>query len=303
MALQTFEDDELTDIKAPATAATVATAAPTATSTSAATAPAQAKATATATDDFEDETSKPVVKTAAKTTKKEDSESGIHDTDFGDEKIHIRAGQLERVRPDKGKAKRFAFIPKSVVPMKSAKVHFVETGTGKEVKKGRYRCLGLIGDETQQFCCAKLEKDGEIHVAALVLEYTNADSTTGKYVKGADGTVPPIEWKLGFVDLSSFNMKQISKLPDEDQSAYDIDLIMTHAEGRAFGYEFSRASNKARWLNNAEVSKEVLAAAERFKDGKTLIEKLGKKITPLEWKVLLSGSGGEENKLENIDEL
>jgi hypothetical protein len=205
------------------------------------------------------------------------------------------------VRPDKGQAKRIAFI-KSVT-MKSAKSHFVEIGTGKDIKQGTYRCLSQIGSDEQGFCCQKLGKDGQIHIAALVIEYTNADPKTGKYVKGADGSVPPIEWKLGFVDLSGFNMKQIRKLPDEEQTPYDIDIIMTHAD-RAFGYEFNRASPRARWLQNPELVKEVEAAAERFRDGKTLIGKLGKRLSPIEWKALLSGAAlGEEAKLENMEEL
>lgn len=298
MAMQTFEDDELADVKPQPTPAPAAAPAKTA----AAVAPAQAKAQPApqAADDFEDEAPKPAA-AKAKTASKDD-DSDVHDTDFGDEVIHNRPGQLDRVRPDKNKAKRFAFVPKTVVRMKSAKVHFVETGAGKDAKKGRYRCLSTVEDETQQYCCVKQNKDSEVHVAALVVEYTNADPVTGKYVKGQDGTIPPIEWKLGYVDLSSFNMKQISKLPDEEQSPYDIDLIMTHAEGRAFGYEFTRASNKARWLNNPELVKEVEAAAARFADGKTLIQKLGKKLTPLEWRALLSGAG-EEAKIDNMDEL
>lgn len=290
MAMQTFEDDELNDVK-PATA-TKANAA-------AAAQPAQSQPKqqqAAATEDFEDE-SKPA--TAAKA---DEDNSDIHDTDFDDEKVYSRPGVINRVRPDKGKAVRIAFIKS--VKMKSAKSHFVEVGSGKDAKKGTYRCLIPVGDDTRGYCCTKLDEDSDIHIAALVLKYTNADATTGKYSKNADGSVPPIEWELGYVDLSGFNMKQIKKLPDEDQTPYDIDIIMTHAEGRAFGYEFNRASNKARWLQNPELVKEVEAAADRFRDGKTLIAKLGKKLNPIEWKALLSGvSGAEEAKLENMDEL
>ena len=223
----------------------------------------------------------------------------IHDTDFDDETVYSRPGVLKRVRPDKEKAVRMAFIKS--VKMKSAKSHFVETGSGKEVKKGTYRCLIPVGDDSRGLCCNKVNEDSDVHIAALVLVYKNADPTTGKYVK-KDGVVPPIEWELGYVDLSGFNMKQIKKLPDEDQTPYDIDIIMTHAEGRAFGYEFNRASNKARWQQNPELVKEVEAACDRFRDGKILVSKLGKKLTSMEWKALV-GDGSSDSKLENMDDL
>jgi hypothetical protein len=293
MAMQTFEDDELTNVK-PNAATTISPS-----KTAAATAPAQTKAqpAPAPVDELDDEVpSKPAA--ANTTAKNSDSD---HDTDFDDDTLHNRPGVISRVRPDKNKAVRFAFIKS--VKMKKTKSHFVELGSGKDAKKGTYQCLSLVGDENRASCCIAQDKDSSIHIAALVIVYKNADAVTGKYVKNADGTFAPIEWELGYVDLSGFNMKQIKKLPDEEQSPYDIDIIMTHAEGRAFGYEFNRASNKARWLHNPELVKEVEAAAERFRDGKTLLSKLGKKLTPIEWKALMSGFGGEEAKLDNIDEL
>lgn len=294
--MQTFEDDELNDVK-PATANQA--------SAAAAAQPAQSQPTtqtAPAAADFEDEDRPAPTKAAGK---HDVDTSDIHDTDFDDEAVYSRPGVINRIRPGKDgnpKAIRLAFI--KAVKMKSAKSHFVEVGKGKDVKKGTYRCLSPIGEDARGWCCNALDKDSDIHIAALVLVYRNADPNDGKYRKAADGTVPPIVWELGFVDLSGFNMKQIKKLPDEDQTPYDIDIIMTSAEGRAFGYEFNRASNKARWLQNPELVKEVEAACERFKDGKTLVSKLGKKLSPIEWKALLSGGVAEvEAKLENMDEL
>jgi hypothetical protein len=301
MAMQTFEEDELTDVKPvagpPATTSAAAAPAHSKPQPAAATTIAQGQAANELDDEAPTTTAKPA---ASKAAVKNDN-SDIHETDFDDEAIHSRPGVITRIRPDKKKAVRVAFV--KGIKMQSAKSHFVELGTGKDAKKGTYRCLTPIGDETPAYCCGKQEKEATVHVAALVIVYKNADAVTGKYVKNADGTFPPIEWELGYLDLSSFNMKQIRKLPDEDQSPYDIDIIMTHAEGRAFGYEFNRASSKARWLGNPEVVKEVQAAAERFKDGKALSSKLGKKLSPLEWKALMTGFGGEEPKLDNMDEL
>jgi hypothetical protein len=228
------------------------------------------------------------------------------DTDFDDKRVYDRPGQLNQCRPDKGKAARFSFLPKEWIAPQTAKSHFPEIGTGKDAKKGRYRCLTPMGGESeQQYCCLALDEDGEVSVVALVVRYTNADAVTGKYEKDATGNFPKVEFAIEFVRLSQFNMRQIKKLPDEDKTPFDIDLVMTHAD-RAFGYEFNRKSNVPRWTLDPEVAAAVKAAAQRFiKDGgKVLRAKLGQKLNEIEWKALLSGKKvGGESKLENVEEL
>lgn len=285
MNMQTFDDD-FENISAPKTAAAAAAApAP------AASAPKQAA---------------PTAKTAAEedSPKKVDDNESL-DTDFDDEKVYARPGQLEQCRPDKGKAVRFAFVPKEWVSPQTAKSHFVETGTGKEAKKLRVRCLTPMGNEVeQQYCCRMLEEDGEVGVVALVVYYTNADPTTGKYEKDANGVFPPVTFEMRFVRLSQFNMRQIKKLPDEDSNPFKIDIVMTHSEGRAFGYEFNRKSNVPRWTLDPQVAAAVKAAAQRFLDGKTLRSKLGQKMNEIEWKALLSGKKvGSDATLGNVEEL
>jgi len=103
-------------------------------------------------------------------------------------------------------------------------------------------------------------------VIVPALRYTNADPATGKYTKNPGGSFPPIAWELGYVGLSSFNMKQIKNLPDEEQTPYDIDIVMRHSKGRAFGYEFNRISAKARWKQNPELVKEVEQEATEMSD-------------------------------------
>ena len=226
-------------------------------------------------------------------------------TDFDDEKVYARPGQLNQVRPEKGKAVRFAFVPKEWIAPQTAKSHFVDQGTGKDAKRLRVRCLTPMGNEAEQaYCCQALEEDGDVGVVALVVHYTNADATTGKYEKNAEGQFPPVEFEIGFVRLSSFNMRQIKKLPDEDSSPFKIDIVMTHADGRAFGYEFNRKSNVPRWTLDPEVAAKVKAAAQRFLDGKALRAKLGQKMNEIEWKALLSGKKvGGDATLGNVDEL
>lgn len=285
MAMQTF-NDELDDLPTPAAASTPA---PTQTAATAA-APAQ-KATPAAKVAVDDDDENPAATAVA------DNEN--LDTDFDDEKVYARPGQLNQCRPEKGKAKRFAFVPKEWLAPQTAKGHFTEIGVGKDIKKGRYRCLSGLGVESKpEYCCTALGKDGEINVVALVISYTNADGVTGKY-----GKDDKVEFAIEFVRLSQFNMRQIKKLPDEDKTPFDIDLVMTHAD-RAFGYEFNRKANAPRWKSDPTVEAAVKAAVSRFLDGKALRSKLGQKLNEIEWKALLSGKKvGGDAKLDNVDEL
>jgi hypothetical protein len=297
MNMQTFDDDFESIPTAPKTATTggAATApAPAAQAGNASAVPAKSTKAAAAAEE----------ETSPKGTTVDDNEN--LSTDFDDEKVYARPGQLNQVRPDKGKAVRFAFIPKEWVAPQTAKSHFVETGAGKDAKKLRVRCLTPLGNEAEQgFCCVALEEDGDVGVVALVVHYTNADATTGKYEKDPKtGEFPPVEFELGFVRLSGFNMRQIKKLPDEDSNPFKIDIVMTHADGRAFGYEFNRKSNTPRWTLDPEVAAKVKSAAQRFLDGKALRSKLGQKMNEIEWKALLSGKKvGGDATLGNVEEL
>ena len=285
MAMQTF-NDELDDLP---------TATPAATQHAAAAAPAQTptpKATPSVAAAVDDEDENPAAPTV------EDNES--LDTDFDDEKVFARPGQLTKCAPDKGNAKRFAFVPKEWLAPQTAKRHFLELpGKDGKIVKQYARCLTPMGnDAKQQYCCKQIGKDGEVCVVALVVSYTNADPTTGKYEANAK-----VEFKIEFVSLSQFNMRQIKKLPDEDKTPFDIDMVMTHAD-RAFGYEFTRKANSPRWKSDPATEAAVKAAVSRFLDGKALRSKLGTKYNEIEWKTLLSGKKvGGEAKLDNVDEL
>lgn len=293
MQMQTFDEDFDNLPTTPKTATSTATAAAPA---PAASAPAPAQ-------------SKPVAKAAVE---EEDSKTTVNDnenldTDFDDERVYARPGQLNQVRPEKGKAVRFSFVPKEWIAPQTAKSHFVETTRDGKASKIRVRCLTPLGNEAEQaFCCTATEEDGDVGVVALVVHYTNADPTTGKYEKDAKtGEFPPVQFELGFVRLSQFNMRQIKKLPDEDSNPFSIDIVMTHADGRAFGYEFNRKSNVPRWTLDPQVAAAVKGAAQRFLDGKALRSKLGAKMNEIEWKALLSGksAAGNSATLGNVDEL
>ena len=94
-------------------------------------------------------------------------------------------------------------------------------------------------------------------VVLPVLHYTNADPISGRYQKGTDGTTPPIAWELRYACLTPSDTMQIRRLPDEDQTPFDVDFIMTNASDRHFGYDLYRASTKALWRLDAELVKEV----------------------------------------------
>lgn len=99
------------------------------------------------------------------------------------------------------------------------------------------------------FQVAAIDKPCKVIVPAV--HYLNADPTSGKYVKLPDGSSPPIEWELRHVCLTPSDAMQIIRLPDEDQTPFDVDLIMTNTSDLHFGYALYRASNKARWRLNA----------------------------------------------------
>lgn len=51
-------------------------------------------------------------------------------------------------------------------------------------------------------------------------------------------------------------MRQIQRLPDEEQAADDIDIVMVLPDP-AFGRAFYRISKSARWRRNPELALEV----------------------------------------------
>lgn len=243
------------------------------------------------------------VKAPVKSTTVEDDEEVFESVEFGDQKLISRSDGLNRIRPDKDKVARFALLPflkgKDGKPLALVgKSHFVDT----KDKKGTFRCASTKDDETTPYCCQKLDQEGMVHVVALALHYTNADAKTGTYEKGT-----PIEWEVGYVDLSRSNFRSVSGLAPEDSSVYDIDIVMSKKTS-GIGYEFVAKATKAKWKQNPDLAEEVEAAAQKFvKDGgKKLNSKLGRKLTLVEWRALLSGlqaSSGKEASLADIDDL
>jgi len=282
-----FQDDELDDI--PVSVKQSASTTPTTNTTAAAAAPAP-------TQEVEDE-KPPVASTKSKASAEDDEDL---DVDFGDQKLMAKGDGLNRIRADKQKVVRFALLP--FIKPKAGKSHFVET----KDKKGTFRCVAVKSEDETPYCCLKLEQEGMQHVVALAIQYTNADAKTGGYAKDAEGHFPPIEWEVGYVDLSRSNYRSVSNLPPEDSDVYDIDMVMSKKDN-GIGYEFTLKANKARWRQNPALAKEVEAAAQKFlrDGGKKLIGKLGRKLTAVEWKALLAvqAASGKEASLEDIEDM
>ena len=215
------------------------------------------------------------------------------EVDFGDEELMKRGDGLNRIRPDKGSDKvvRFSLLP--FAKPKAARSHYVVT------KEGKSNRLCLTKDAEPGYCCTKLDEEGRMHVVAPALQYLNANPRTGKYTKGM-----PVEYKVGYVDLSRPNYRSVSLLPEEGQSVYDLDIVMALNGNK---YEFNVVSRLARWRKNPELAAEVEKTTKALigEGGKKLDRKLGRKTTLLEWKALLAGvaTGAEEASLDNLEEV
>ena len=103
-----------------------------------------------------------------------------------------------------------------------------------------------------------------------VVHYTNADPDTGKYQKVADGSALPIEWEIRYVELTRFELEDVKRLPDEGQTEYDIDIVLTRPNDTI--YKLNRVYSKARWKQNPELAKQVEKAAAEASDA--LVAKL-----------------------------
>jgi hypothetical protein len=321
MAVPTFKD-ELDDLPVTTAAATAATAA------APATAPAPAAKSAITVEDDDDP--KAVKKTAAA------EELEDLTVDFGDRELMKKTGMLERIRPEKGKAVRFALLT-DFVKARMSWTHFID-------KKGSYRCLGdkirrtpqfkcvtcggvVVTSETRPtktckcttpfpgdpefpaYCCKKLKEDPERTFVALVVYYKNANPEDGGYEKGT-----PIQWEIRYVQLTAPNYRSISRLIEEEVvdpsgqtrpgTAVDMDIVMIHAD-KAFGYEFHKKAARPKFRQNPELFAEVVEKLKPFLDGVKLDGRLGRKVTDLEMKALIAslGPGAEDAKLGDVESL
>lgn len=95
----------------------------------------------------------------------------------------------------------------------------------------------------------------------LVLVYLNADPVTGSYTMITDAagnkSAPPIEWELGLLQLSAWDVWQLRMLPDQGKDWHSIDYSVTL--GEEGGKQFRRVSRAPIWQKNALFVQDVEA--------------------------------------------
>lgn len=217
------------------------------------------------------------------------------DVEFGDINTMSKGDGFDKISPpenDKKRVVRVAMLTDVVSPKKSW-VHFV-------TNKGPYLCnserddKGLVTKKAGSD--KKLENDdrqkAQLSVIVLALWYKNADPLTGKYLKKKDKDgneyFDPIEWELGWLKLSRSGFRRVSQMIQEDTKPHEFDMLISWKDS-GIGFDYNVISSKARFRQNTELAEEVLDAAAIFSDGVKLTEKLGKKVTELEFAAVLSG--------------
>jgi hypothetical protein len=197
-----------------------------------------------------------------------DSTSTISfNTDFGDD-----FSPLHQISPKVGQTLRIAMLDEFCKP-KAAPYHWY--------RDGFYRC-NTPKDGPEAPCC-KVKQSWTC--VCLALLYLNADEN-GKVEKGAD-----IKYRVGYVSLAKKAFLQVAEFQKE---APGCDLLYSKDDG----YSIKGASRIPRWKQSPQAA-EVEAAAIRWADGKKLVEKLGKKLTDIEWVRLLKT--GSITELEDWD--
>jgi len=232
------------------------------------------------------------------------------DVDFGDADAVSMSDGLDKIVPaDKKSYARFAPLM-DIVKTKMAWMHYLKIGD----KTVAIRCLSkrdskhvLIG--APGLCCKTFANDDEqkaqVAFALLALRYLNADPTDGKYKKDAQGNFPAIRWELGWVKLSRTGFKLIGNMVEEDETGGPVFDIAMSTKTAGFGYDYSRLSRVALFRKNPELLEEVLAAAEKYKDGVLLSKRLGKVITEIDLRALLASKasaagGGASNDTSDL---
>jgi hypothetical protein len=141
------------------------------------------------------------------------------------------------------------------------------------------------------------ERDGLFSVALLALEYLNADPVTGNYLKLADGSYPPVGWRVGYVMLSFFELRQLSALSEDCscQSLYGYDLGMYARREPGEADIFIKNLKLPAWKRHPEVAKKVEEAAQRLAQngGAKLLEMLGRQATVEDWDALAARGLGK----------
>lgn len=150
---------------------------------------------------------------------------------------------LDRLKPDQGKAIRFAVLPGQ--PIYQETIHFL-TLAGQS--KRPYIC----GGEGCPACAAGGEGP-KLSVVCLALQYLNADAVSAKLANDTE----PI-YKVGYLALSVSNYNAIVDGVEEGSRPSDVDYRMSY-DGKRF--DFHVISSKARYIARGDQAR-ILAMAK-----------------------------------------
>ena len=235
------------------------------------------------------------------------------DADFQDLDVTHTGDGLDRIVPANKDSKVRCAVLTHVVKSKMAAVHFIQKPGEEKKSVYRYRprsqaCTGCALAD----CCKKLNNDenqrAQLVFATLAVRYTDADSTTGKYSKPAEGQEPVApKWELGWLKLSRAGFKAIRELVMEGESETDFDFAMGYQANKV-AYSYSRVSKNApRYKLFPEVEKAILEDAQKYADGVILVNRLGKVISELDMKALLAGksaaAAAKNGKIDDTSDL
>jgi hypothetical protein len=207
--------------------------------------------------------------------------------DFGDAEVMARTG-IQKILPTSSRAVRVANLTDLIKPQ-MAWSHFIEIGE----TKGSYRCLterDRKGNPTKGLavCCQALNGDKKMNaqliIAVLALVYlgANAQGTFDKNHATSD-------FEVGWLKLSKSGFAQVSRMKLEDGEDVDFDFVISE-KTNGIGFDYSKISNKCKFREYPEWKEEVMEAAAPYLDGVQLVSRLGRKITEIEWKAILSGT-------------
>jgi hypothetical protein len=133
-------------------------------------------------------------------------------------------------------------------------------------------------------------------VIALAVKYE-----TGNDGRFAAGTTKP-SLSIGYVTLSPTAYSEASDCPSEGEDIYGIDYKATKKSNN-IGWTFGRMSAPPAYLK-AHMEDEVAELVAPYLDGRVLRSRLGKQVSVIEMKVMLSGSAADTSAtLDDIEGL
>jgi hypothetical protein len=187
----------------------------------------------------------------------------IQDLDFRKGEMDRELAPFDQIAPTKSRTIRIALLTEYCRP-KAAPYHFY---------RDKFLRCNSPKDGPDAECCQHVQRSWTC--VCLAVQYLNADRD-GKLAPGSD-----IKHRVGYISLAKTAYAQLSEYQNE---APGCDLL--YSKGDDDHYHFNGASSTPRWKQSPQREK-VTADAMRWADGVKLTEKLGKKLSDVEWHRLI----------------